>query len=112
MKRYEKHIFVCTNRRPDGHPKGSCAEKGGEELLETMKKRSAELGLNKVNRINNCGCLGACEFGPALVVYPDQTWYGGVTKEDAEEIIQSHIINGKPVERLLINHPDYHKDVQ
>lgn len=111
MKRYEKHVFVCTNRRPEGHPKGSCALKGSDEILDLMKKRSAELGLNKVNRINGCGCLGACEFGPSIVVYPEQVWYGGVKKEDIEEIIQSHIINGKPVDRLTIKHPDYHKDV-
>ncbi len=112
MKRYEKHIFICTNRRPDGHPKGSCAEKGSEEIAQTFKKKIAELGMNKTCRVNTSGCLGACEFGPSIVIYPEQVWYGGVKTDDIEEIINSHIINGIPVERLKIKDPNYNKDVQ
>jgi (2Fe-2S) ferredoxin len=48
------------------------------------------------------GCLDQCEHGPTVVVYPDGVWYGRVTPDDVEEIIDSHIVNGKPVERLLI----------
>ena len=61
-----------------------------------------ELGLNSKVRANTAGCLDACEFGPSVVVYPEQVWYGGVTKNDVEEIIQKHIINNAPVERLFI----------
>jgi len=112
MKKYEKHIFICENRRPDGHIKGSCAEKGSEEITLLFKKRMAELGLNKENRVNSSGCLGACEFGPTVVVYPEQIWYGNVSVNDIEEIIQSHIINNVPVSRLQIKDPNYNKDVQ
>jgi (2Fe-2S) ferredoxin len=111
MKRYEKHIFICENRRPAGHIKGSCADKGSEEIIQLFKKRMAELGLNKENRVNSAGCMGACEFGPVVLVYPEQVWYGNVSKEDVDEIIESHIINNKPVERLLIKDPNYNKDV-
>jgi (2Fe-2S) ferredoxin len=69
-----------------------------------------ELGLNADVRANGAGCLDACEFGVSLVVYPEQIWYGAVTKKDVEEIIQSHIIDNKPVERLKITHPRYNKD--
>ncbi len=110
MKRFNKHIFVCENLRPAGHPKGCCAEKGSVEIREYFKSRLKELGLNADVRANASGCLDACEFGVSVVVYPEQVWYGGVTKNDVDEIIQSHIINNKPVERLKIKHPRYNKD--
>jgi (2Fe-2S) ferredoxin len=96
MKRFDKHIFVCENRRPDDHPKGSCGQKGSADIREKFKKRLKELGLNSKVRANSAGCLDACEFGPTVVIYPDQTWYGGVKPEDVEEIIQSHILNNIP----------------
>lgn len=110
MKRFEKHIFVCENKRPDGHPRGCCAEKRSSEIRELFKSRLKELGLNADIRANSAGCLDACEFGVSVVVYPEQIWYGGITKDNVEEIIQSHIINDKPVERLKITHPRYNKD--
>lgn len=110
MKRYNHHIFVCENKRPDGHPKGCCADKGSMEIREHFKSRLKELGLNANVRANSAGCLDACEFGVSVVVYPEQIWYGAITKNDVEEIIQSHILNGNPVERLKIIHPRYNKD--
>jgi (2Fe-2S) ferredoxin len=111
MKRYEKHIFICENKRPDGDPKGCCASKNSLEIKQLFKKRMAELGLNKDIRVNSGGCLGACEFGPAIVVYPEQVWYGGVTINDVEEIIEEHFLKNKPVERLCIKDSNYNKDV-
>jgi (2Fe-2S) ferredoxin len=112
MNRYNKHIFICENKRPDGHQRSCCAEKGSAEIREHFKNRLKELGLNADVRANGAGCLDACEFGVSIVVYPEQVWYGAVTKEDVEEIIQSHIINKIPVERLKITHPRYNKDVE
>ncbi len=102
MNRFERHIFVCENKRELAHPRGSCSEKGSVEIRELFKKRLKELGLNSKVRANSCGCLDACEFGPSVVVYPEQVWYGGIKTEDVEEIIQSHIINNQPVEKFLI----------
>jgi (2Fe-2S) ferredoxin len=110
MKRFNKHIFICENKRPDGHPRGCCSEKGSAEVREHLKLRLNELGLNAEIRANSVGCLDSCEFGISVVVYPEQIWYGAVTKNDVEEIIQSHIINNNPVERLKITHPRYNKD--
>jgi (2Fe-2S) ferredoxin len=110
MKRFEKHIFVCENKRPDGHPRGCCMDKGGALVREKFKKRLKELGLSHEARANASGCLDACEFGVTVLVYPEQVWYGGVTVDDVEEIIQSHIINNKPVERLFIKDERFHKD--
>jgi len=111
MKRFSKHIFICENKRPDGHPRGCCAEKKSLEIRGKFKSRLKELGLNTDVRANASGCLDACEFGVSIVVYPEQVWYGGVTENDVEEIIQSHIINNMPVDRLKITHPRYNKDV-
>jgi (2Fe-2S) ferredoxin len=100
--RFKHHIFVCENVRPDGHPKGSCSAKGSAKIREALKLEIKERGLGSEVRANVSGCLDACEFGPSVVVYPEGVWYGGVKPEDVPEIIESHILNGKPVERLLI----------
>ena len=109
MPRFEKHIFICENKREPGHPRGCCSEKGSPEIKELFKKRLKELGLNSKVRANTSGCLDACEFGPSVVIYPEQIWYGGVSKYDVEEIIQSHIINNIPVERLFIKDKRFSK---
>lgn len=110
MKRFEKHIFICENIRPDDDPKGSCGAKGSKILKEIFKKRLKELKLAASVRANTAGCLDACEFGPSVVIYPEQIWYGGVKPEDVEEIIQQHIINNKPVERLKIKDRRFNRD--
>ncbi len=84
--------------------------KAGSEIKAKFKDRLKELGLKSEVRANTSGCLDACEFGASVVVYPEQIWYGGVTVDDVEEIIQSHIINNKPVERLKIKHIKFNKD--
>ena len=110
MKRFNKHIFICENKRPEGHPRGCCSDKGSSEIRDYFKLRLKELGLNTEIRANGAGCLDACEFGASIVIYPEQIWYGAVTIDDVDEIIQSHIINNNPVKRLKISHPRYNKD--
>ena len=110
MKRFEKHIFICENKRPEGHPRGCCAEKNSPEIKELFKKRIKELGLNADVRANSAGCLDACEHGVTIVVYPEQIWYGKVTIADVEEIIQEHIIKNSPVERLKIKDEKFNRD--
>jgi len=110
MKRFEKHIFVCENKRPDGHPKGCCADKNSLQVRAQFKKRLKELGLSPHMRSNAAGCLDACEHGVAVVVYPEQIWYGNVTIDDVEEIIQEHLLMDNPVERLKIKDNKFNKD--
>lgn len=110
MKRFHKHIFICENVRPEGHPRGCCSEKGSAHLREKLKKRLKELGLAPQIRANGAGCLDACEFGVSMVVYPEQIWYGGVKENDLEEIIQSHLINNIPVERLKIKDVRFNRE--
>ncbi|MEW6652609.1 MAG: (2Fe-2S) ferredoxin domain-containing protein [Bacteroidota bacterium] len=102
MARYKKHIFICENQRDAEDLRGCCSSKGAKEVKELFKKRIKELGLSSTIRANGTGCLDACAFGCAAVVYPEQIWYGGIKTEDVEEIIQEHLINNRQVERLII----------
>jgi (2Fe-2S) ferredoxin len=101
---YTRHVFVCTNRRPDGAPKGCCASKGSDEVRLEFKHQLDGHQVKGV-RANAAGCLDACERGVAVVVYPDNVWYGGVTVADVKEIVEEHVIAGRPVERLRMQLP-------
>jgi (2Fe-2S) ferredoxin len=100
--RFDKHIFICENTRPPGHPRGCCASKGAAAVRERFKAGLLELDLAERCRANATGCLDACELGVVVVVYPDGVWYGGVTPGDVDEILREHIVGGTPVERLRI----------
>ena len=102
MPKFEKHIFVCGNQRPAGHPRGCCDPQAEARLQKLFKQKLAERGLKGKVRANQSGCLDQCAHGPNIVVYPDAVWYGHVTEADVEEIIESHILSGKPVERLRL----------
>jgi (2Fe-2S) ferredoxin len=98
------HAFVCTQRRPDGHPRGCCTSKGGgqalfERLLQNISAKNLwEAGISAAGS----SCLGFCNAGPLMVVYPEGTWYKLDKLEDMDEVVQSHFIEGKPVERLIV----------
>ena len=98
---YDAHVFCCTNKRPAGHPRGCCSDKGSEALRDYMKDRAKALGLKKV-RINNAGCLDRCELGPTVVIYPEGVWYSCPTREDIDEVLQTHLVEGGRVERLML----------
>lgn len=103
MARYKHHIFICTNRRDPADPRGSCNADGSEKLRARFKDEVGRRGLKKTVRANSAGCLDHCEHGPTVVVYPEAVWYGKVQVEDVAEIIESHILGGRPVERLLLS---------
>jgi (2Fe-2S) ferredoxin len=102
MPKFEHHIFVCGNQRPAGHPRGCCDPLGQAGLQKLFKEKLAARGLKGKVRANQSGCLDQCEHGPTVVVYPEAVWYGRVTEADIDEIIDSHIVGGKPVERLVL----------
>ena len=97
MARFQRHLFICINQRPGDSPKGCCASKGGAEVAAAFKKRLYARGMKRVVRANKAYCLDQCARGVALVVYPEEVWYGGVTLGDVDEIIESHILGGAPV---------------
>jgi (2Fe-2S) ferredoxin len=98
---YRAHVFLCTNVRPAGHPRGCCAEKGSEKLRDYMKARAKELGLQQT-RINTAGCLDRCELGPTMVIYPEGVWYTYRNRDDIDEILERHLIGGEVVDRLRL----------
>jgi len=85
MPKFERHIFVCGNVRPAGHPRGCCDPSGSAELQKRFKQKLAERGLKGKVRANQAGCLDQCEHGPNVVIYPEAVWYGGVTLADVDE---------------------------
>ncbi|KKB64500.1 ferredoxin [Robbsia andropogonis] len=104
---YKHHVFFCLNQRDAGASRPSCAGCGAAEMQQYAKKRIKSLGLagEGAVRINQAGCLDRCELGPVLVVYPSATWYTYVDQSDIDEIIDSHLVGGKVVERLLVDLP-------
>ena len=99
---FQRHVFICVNERAADHPKGCCKARGGVEVRDALKAALTKRGLSKTIRANNSGCLDQCEHGPNIVVYPEAVWYRGVTLDDVDEIVESHIVGGRPVERLMM----------
>jgi (2Fe-2S) ferredoxin len=99
---YERHVFMCTNERSAGHPRGCCKHRGAEALRNHMKRRAKDLGLAGT-RINIAGCLDRCELGPTMVIYPEGVWYTAASIADIEEILQVHLVEGGRVGRLLLH---------
>lgn len=103
MSHYKYHVFFCTNQREAGE--SCCNQFNATEIREYAKAKIKELGLagEGAVRINTAGCLGRCESGPVIAVYPEAVWYTYIDREDVDEIISEHLQNGRIVERLLIS---------
>jgi (2Fe-2S) ferredoxin len=94
-------LFICTNQRSDD-AKRSCGEAHGMALVAEFKKQLKDnKGTLKV-RANKSGCLGICDFGPTVAVYPEGTFYVGVKIQDVREIVEAHLLHGSRVERLVL----------
>ena|SRR5436309_837058 len=99
---YERHIFFCLNQRSGGED--CCANHRAQEGFDRCKSQVKAAGLagpGKV-RVNKAVCLDRCAGGPVAVVYPEAVWYSYVDASDIDEIVESHLKNGKVVERLLM----------
>lgn len=99
---FERHVFVCTNTRPEDAPRPSCNAGGKADLHTAMQQAAKAAGLGARVRINKSGCLDQCEHGPTVAIYPEAVWYGRVRPEDAAEIVNEHLVAGRPVERLRL----------
>lgn len=99
---FKHHVFFCLNQRENGD--ACCMDKGAEAAFDYMKSKVKQLKLNGAGkvRINRAGCLDRCGEGPVMVIYPEAVWYTFVDHEDIDEIIESHLLNGKVVLRLLV----------
>ena len=102
MSYYERHIFFCLNRRDNGE--ACCADHGAQAGFDHCKARVKAEGLAGPGgvRVNKAGCLDRCAGGPVAVVYPEAVWYTYVDTQDIDEIVDSHLKQGRPVERLQL----------
>jgi (2Fe-2S) ferredoxin len=102
MSYYQHHIFCCLNERKA--EENCCAHHGANALFEYAKSKIKSMGLTGAGkiRVNRAGCLDRCDEGPVWVIYPDETWYRVLDQDDVDEIIETHIQQGKKVERLWI----------
>ena len=99
---YKYHVFVCTNRREEY---SACDDFDAHSMRDYMKQEVKKRNLYGEGRIRigQAGCLGRCLSGPVMVVYPQGVWYTYVDRDDVDEIIESHLVNDQPVERLMID---------
>ena len=102
MSYYKHHVFFCLNQRANGE--ACCAPLGAQAAFDHCKSAVKKAGLAGPGqvRVNKAGCLDRCAGGPVAVVYPEGTWYTYVDNADIDEIVESHLLQGKPVERLLL----------
>jgi nitrite reductase/ring-hydroxylating ferredoxin subunit/(2Fe-2S) ferredoxin len=94
MGQYDRHLFVCTSGE-------TCPTQGDtEKYVKILRAGVQKAGTQGDARVNKSGCFSQCGHGPMIVVYPEDVWYAGVQETDLEEILTSHILGGRPVERL------------
>jgi (2Fe-2S) ferredoxin len=97
--KFKKHVFICANDKDA--PKKCCGSERGMALVDAFKAELKDQNLLTEIRAQKAGCLDTCAFGPTVVVYPEGIWYGNVQPDDVKEIVESHLMNNKPVERLM-----------
>ena len=102
MSYFQRHIFFCLNQRDNGQ--ACCADLDAQALFEHCKVQVKNQGLSGPGqvRVNKAGCLDRCAGGPVAVVYPEAVWYTMVDRSDVDEIIESHLKGGEPVQRLML----------
>lgn len=89
MPHRKRYLFVCTNRREEGNPKGSCAQKGSEAVIKRLKEELLKLGVQKDVRACTTSCLDLCELGVTIVEEPRHVVYAHVTLEDVPELARA-----------------------
>ena len=94
VKPYTRHVFLCYSGK-------TCPTKGSQELVGRLRAMLESRRLKDAVKVTKSGCLSLCDIGPNMVIYPDGVWYSGVTPADLEEILERHLIKGKPVRRLM-----------
>ena len=99
MEPFRIHIFVCTQQKPEGV--ACCPASGSFAVLKELDREIQARGLSKDVQLTTCGCLGLCDEGPMVIVYPEGVWYRRIQPQDVAEIVSKHLLDGKPVDRLV-----------
>lgn len=102
MPKPKKHLLVCTQGRPAGHPRGSCQNQGCGEVYQAFMVQFQNRNLWGQFLLTSSSCLGPCSSGPSVLVYPDGVMYGGVTAADVPALIDEHLLGDRPVARLQV----------
>jgi (2Fe-2S) ferredoxin len=102
MPKPKKHVFICIQNRPAGHPRPSCSQKNCAEVAEEFYKQLEQRQLFEQIQVTTTSCLGPCSEGPSVLVYPEGIMYGGVSRQDVGAIYDDHLLNDQPVERLKV----------
>ncbi len=97
---YDCHVFICANQKAEG--KKCCGEDSGMEAVKFLREKIRTSGTDRKIRIQRAGCLDVCSRGPALVVYPEGTFYHYHHQEDLSAIAEKHLLQGRQVEHLII----------
>jgi (2Fe-2S) ferredoxin len=92
VRYYDAHVLICKG--------GDCKKRGSKDVRKALKNELRERGMAGDVRVDSVECFGLCKHGPNAVVYPDGTWYLGLGKDDAPEVVERHLEGGEPVERL------------
>lgn len=95
---YRSHVLVCAGT--------GCTSSHSLRIIENFHKKLEETGYDKEVQVIRTGCFGLCAAGPVVVVYPEGIYYSHVKPEDVEEIVNEHIIKGRPVQRLIYKEHD------
>lgn len=96
MAKPDWHILICVQNRGEGHPRGSCALKGGAGLLEAFAQALLQHNLQSRVALTSTGCLGPCQAGGNVLVYPGAVMYSWVEAQDAPSIVVQHLLEGQP----------------
>lgn len=101
MPKPTHHVFVCVNERPEGG-RACCAGRGARDIVNALRAAVAKRpGLWGTVQVTPSHCLGPCFEGPNAVVYPDAVWYEGLTVADVEELVEEHLVAGRPLARRV-----------
>lgn len=101
MPKPKHHILVCASFRATGEPKGKCHRKNSLDFLPYIENEIIDRGLEDVIVSSTC-CLKACDEGPIMVIYPENTWYGHVDSEDAIDTILDAVEDGEVAGEYLL----------
>ncbi len=101
MEKPKHHIFVCASFRANGEPQGVCHKKGSISLIPYIEEELSDRGMTDVN-ISSTGCLKVCDRGPALVIYPENHWYGKVESEEVIDEILDALESGTTADKYLL----------
>lgn len=104
MPKRERYVWVCTNRRADDHPKGSCAHKGSEAVRDALKTAVAQAQLHRRVRVCASGCIDLCWVGISVAVMPDMAFFGHVTEADIPAFVEALAAPGNVAEHPALAH--------